>query len=262
MYYYGARYLDPTGAMWLSVDPMWEKNIDANPYNYCHGNPVVMVDPDGRNDYGLDDNGKIWLIEETNLSTDKVYSGYKKNRKGEISHYGSHVEISKGVIKNDKEGANKYGIGFMYEFGDNEEEAKSFFEFAAENTHVEWSITKELTSDAQGTDCNVFTTRKARKESIGCNYAFRKAHKLIYHIHSHPDLLQGSEDAGNDNSVPGKEDIDFMDAVMRENNRVRVRQNKSIKEKGGVAKKIPYPEFKIFYVRKGVGKYADYTKKD
>ena len=58
LYYYGARYLDPTGAMWLSVDPMWEKNIDATPYNYCHGNPVTMVDPDGMDDY-VKENGKF-----------------------------------------------------------------------------------------------------------------------------------------------------------------------------------------------------------
>lgn len=48
LYYYGARYLDPTGAMWLSVDPMWEKFAGMTPYKYCMGNPVVMVDPDGR----------------------------------------------------------------------------------------------------------------------------------------------------------------------------------------------------------------------
>ena len=57
LYYYGARYLDPTGAMWLSVDPMWEKYIDATPYNYCHGNPITMVDPDGRVE--CDAEGKI-----------------------------------------------------------------------------------------------------------------------------------------------------------------------------------------------------------
>ena len=45
---YGARYLDPTGAMWLSVDPMWEKYAGMSPYNYCAGNPVKLVDPDGR----------------------------------------------------------------------------------------------------------------------------------------------------------------------------------------------------------------------
>ncbi|MCR5247501.1 MAG: hypothetical protein K6E14_06935, partial [Paludibacteraceae bacterium] len=54
LYYYGARYLDPTGAMWLSVDPMWEKNIDATPYNYCHGNPVRLIDPDGMDDEAAD----------------------------------------------------------------------------------------------------------------------------------------------------------------------------------------------------------------
>ena len=48
LYYYGARYLDPTGGMWLSVDPMWEKYAGMSPYNYCAGNPVKMVDPDGR----------------------------------------------------------------------------------------------------------------------------------------------------------------------------------------------------------------------
>ncbi|MBE6325932.1 MAG: RHS repeat-associated core domain-containing protein [Bacteroidales bacterium] len=48
LYYYGARYLDPTGAMWLSVDPMWEKYAGMSPYNYCAGNPVKLVDPDGR----------------------------------------------------------------------------------------------------------------------------------------------------------------------------------------------------------------------
>ncbi len=46
--YYGARYLDPTGAMWLSVDPLFEKYAGMSPYNYCAGNPVKMVDVDGR----------------------------------------------------------------------------------------------------------------------------------------------------------------------------------------------------------------------
>ena len=44
LYYYGARYLNPTNGMWLSVDPLWEKNIDASPYSYCHGNPINKID--------------------------------------------------------------------------------------------------------------------------------------------------------------------------------------------------------------------------
>ena len=54
LYYYGARYFDPTGAMWLSVDPMFEKNVGASVYNYCHGNPIMAVDPDGKTDFFID----------------------------------------------------------------------------------------------------------------------------------------------------------------------------------------------------------------
>ena len=50
LYCYGARYLDPTSTRWLSVDPMWEDAKGVTPYHYCHGNPIVMVDEDGRID--------------------------------------------------------------------------------------------------------------------------------------------------------------------------------------------------------------------
>ncbi|MCQ2211678.1 MAG: RHS repeat-associated core domain-containing protein [Paludibacteraceae bacterium] len=48
LYYYGARYFDPTSAAWLSVDPLWEKYVGMSPYGYCAGNPVRLVDPDGK----------------------------------------------------------------------------------------------------------------------------------------------------------------------------------------------------------------------
>lgn len=48
LYYYGARYLNPTSGIWLSVDPLFEKYVGMSPYNYCAGNPVKFVDPDGR----------------------------------------------------------------------------------------------------------------------------------------------------------------------------------------------------------------------
>ncbi|MBO4806964.1 MAG: hypothetical protein J5554_13100 [Paludibacteraceae bacterium] len=47
LYYYGARYLDPTNVAWLSVDPLFEKYVGMSPYNYCVGNPVKLVDVDG-----------------------------------------------------------------------------------------------------------------------------------------------------------------------------------------------------------------------
>ena len=48
MYYYGARYMQPMASIWYGVDPLTEKYPNVSGYVYCMGNPVKMVDPDGR----------------------------------------------------------------------------------------------------------------------------------------------------------------------------------------------------------------------
>ncbi|PPK93631.1 RHS repeat-associated protein [Nonlabens xylanidelens] len=48
MYYYGARYYDPSLSIWMSVDPLAEQFPNFSPYNYTMNNPINMVDPDGR----------------------------------------------------------------------------------------------------------------------------------------------------------------------------------------------------------------------
>ena len=46
-YYYGARYYDPSAALWLGVDPLAEKYPGVSPYVYCAGNPVIARDENG-----------------------------------------------------------------------------------------------------------------------------------------------------------------------------------------------------------------------
>ena len=47
MYYYGARYYEPTLTLWYGVDALAEKYPSMGGYVYCAGNPVKLVDPDG-----------------------------------------------------------------------------------------------------------------------------------------------------------------------------------------------------------------------
>ena len=47
-YYYGARYYNQDISIWLSIDPLSDKYPSMSPYMYCAGNPVILVDPDGR----------------------------------------------------------------------------------------------------------------------------------------------------------------------------------------------------------------------
>jgi len=45
--YFGARYYDSDGSVWLSVDPMSDKFPYQSAYAYCSNNPVMMIDPNG-----------------------------------------------------------------------------------------------------------------------------------------------------------------------------------------------------------------------
>ena len=45
---FGARFYDAKGAIFLQQDPLAEKYYHIGQYNYCAGNPIKFVDPDGR----------------------------------------------------------------------------------------------------------------------------------------------------------------------------------------------------------------------
>ena len=60
--YFGARYYDSGLSIWLSVDPMSDKYPSLSPYNYCANNPVILVDPDGRDWYESEDGSVLSYI--------------------------------------------------------------------------------------------------------------------------------------------------------------------------------------------------------
>lgn len=47
-YDYGARWMDASIGRWHSMDPLCEKYYSVSPYVYCMNNPVMLVDPDGK----------------------------------------------------------------------------------------------------------------------------------------------------------------------------------------------------------------------
>ena len=51
LYYYGARYMQPMASIWYGVDPLTEKYPNVSAYTYCLGNPVRLIDTDGKKVY-------------------------------------------------------------------------------------------------------------------------------------------------------------------------------------------------------------------
>ena len=59
LYYFGVRYYYPRTSVWLEVDPLADKYPEKTPYHYCSNNPVMKIDPDGRDEYELNKKGNI-----------------------------------------------------------------------------------------------------------------------------------------------------------------------------------------------------------
>jgi RHS repeat-associated protein len=66
--YFGARYYDADISIWLSVDPMADKYPSMSAYMYCAGNPVKLIDPDGRDIV-------IWYTDSDNSTKSFSFNG-------------------------------------------------------------------------------------------------------------------------------------------------------------------------------------------
>ena len=58
--YFGARYYDPNISIWLSVDPHADNYPNASPYCYVENNPIMRIDPDGRDWYESESGAVLW----------------------------------------------------------------------------------------------------------------------------------------------------------------------------------------------------------
>lgn len=97
---YGARHYDPRIARWTVPDPMAEKYYGVNAYSYCVGNPVMMVDPEGRDIYSFD--RKTGEISLHRVEDDKDYDTLVeiKHRGGEDKEKVLITNIEKGILYN------------------------------------------------------------------------------------------------------------------------------------------------------------------
>ncbi len=94
LYYYGARYYDPKGSLWLSVDPMAEVYRRWSPYCYTVDNPVNMIDPDGKETRVAQNEDGTYRIIGGVLNEDRNIYVYTKDKDGNYTVRGNSIGIS------------------------------------------------------------------------------------------------------------------------------------------------------------------------
>ncbi|MCY1636748.1 JAB-like toxin 1 domain-containing protein, partial [Marinifilum sp. D737] len=144
---------------WMCPDPLSEEYSSWSPYNYTMNNPIKFIDPNGMyvDNYGIDENGYISLLEKTDDKYDVLYTvnneGNKKDTDGQegiTESDGQKVE-DKTLLpelaqerpdfkENDAVWGDKYVYQGNYAETTNKNDAQSVFKFVAGNSNVEWSM--------------------------------------------------------------------------------------------------------------------------
>lgn len=170
-YDYGARQYYSILGRWDRVDPLCEKYYSISPYAYVNNNPMNRIDPDGCDDYMLNREGHFILIKET---MDDFHMLYATNLDGSMEK-DKNIIVSKSFM-NSKEtrqytgrrisDLNKSTSEYQVDFftSSDEKESVVFFEFAANNTDVEWSNTRVLSPDGNR---NIVATSHDERSELG-----------------------------------------------------------------------------------------------
>ena len=143
LYYYGARYYNPSVSTWLSVDPWADKYPHVTPYNFVEGNPVMLIDPTGNGP----ENPDLDVATNPNSSNDILSIVSPKhrdrviidNKTGSVSL--NLVGLSEKEITNDKGLAQirdmvDSGKKFYYESGEISYTGKGLKEMALDENGV------------------------------------------------------------------------------------------------------------------------------
>jgi RHS repeat-associated protein len=177
--YFGARYYEASLSIWLSVDPMAHKYPHQSPYTYCSNNPVILFDPDGKEDYEVNSLGYLKVVKSTigNGQPDRLIAGKARYDKktGELTNNPEKVlTLGKGSITGNLEQVE--GKNYRMDNGQNvrsdmtkisllnNEDADKLFNFLSENTRVEIGHLKTTIQSENGiTESNTIATNHSEK---------------------------------------------------------------------------------------------------
>ena len=189
LYYYGARYLNPSIALWLSTDPLQEKYPGMSPYNYCAGNPVKLVDPDGR---------VVWVVPIIAKGVGEFFVGYAAYKIYDYLHSSSRKEDkSKPTVVPSQKSNNNTASNNSSNKNNNDNEnrnARSPLSYERQKAVKEaWKVEKELV-EKTGNGTRDWT--KAEKEEL------LNTGKVKDYISHHIKSVKGHpECAGNKNNI-------------------------------------------------------------
>ncbi len=203
---FGERMQDSRTGRWLSLDPLQKKYPGISPYAYCANNPIMYIDPDGREiiipnkadrepilkminskamgTFAIDDNGKLYLVKKEGS---KGFSEYYRDRLIE----GINVKDKTITIKIDGTPNVPTGIA---------KDGKTIEYDKTKTSDLDKTAGGGATYGAEGTNADVFISGneyKGLKDTEGKPLEDKPADILMHEVVSHAVPIITGNDQGN-----------------------------------------------------------------
>ena len=237
---YGARMYDQSLGRWFTTDPLSEKYYGLSPYVYCGNNPLRYVDPDGRDVWEVNNEGRIinrikdktqdafyMVVKDADGNYQRTFTTDAEGNKNYNSinfEYGT-VESQRSIsFSPDGKTTDTYDVYRIRGDGN----GTKLFEFMSNNvsgsgTGVE--ISQAMTGVAEDKGLNFITTGHMKATEPGMTYLLRGQLLHGYTIrelnHSHPYTPKPSK---SDNGFASQ-----ITNIMKQRN-------------------VPAPTFNLYYV--------------
>jgi hypothetical protein len=98
---------------WYSPDPFAHKYFTYSPYNFTLNNPILFIDPKGKDVYRYDDKtGTMILVKKTDDKTDQIGKFSYDRKTGEYTLKTNRKGVAKTSVDGIEKGILKDGINF------------------------------------------------------------------------------------------------------------------------------------------------------
>ena len=225
------QYDSRLGRRW-NIDPIFKEH--ESPYACFANNPIWFGDPNGLDTFKMNNDGFV-VRYGGESDVDVVFA---TNLDGSVNYNIDPLKLTnKSIIGNFTKEKKNWDKTNSTSSEDKEEMFK-LFQFAADNTDVEWTIQGFLKNGKMecpvGTSHNVALSYCSTKTFSGSNSEF----DMVFHIHSHPGVRNGHQ--GTKGGSQG--DI------------------KLITERYYRFIKVGMPNINVWFKRDGSDKYTKYPK--